>query len=115
MKYTKEIYEKMQTDCPIWGEPDEESSAYSFKLVKARKDYKCCNSGPDITLFGDMNKEFIGNPCSLDIKKGDLYLRETCVRENEGWRSAFTCTNCLDEWLGGLFDNCGARYENYKD
>lgn len=107
MKYNKEVYEKMQQDCPIWGEPDEDTSSYSFKLQKARKEYKCCNSGPDVTVFGDLEKEWKGNPCAITINPGDLYLRETCIRKDEGWRSSFTCTNCLDEWLDGLFDRCG--------
>ncbi len=113
MKYPLEVYQKYQEDCPIWGEPDEDTSSYAFKFVKARKDYKCCNSGPDITLFGDPQKEFSGNPCAIDINPGDLHLFEKALRKEEGWQSARTCMNCLDEWLDGLFDQCGAiTYEN---
>jgi hypothetical protein len=95
LKYTKEIYEKMQQDCPIWGFPTEDEQCYGAKMVKIRSAKECCGS----------NHRYDGDHTGT-FPSGTLMLREKCLFDG-GWRQSYTCTECLDNWIDGLLDHCG--------
>ncbi len=75
MRYTKQQYE----ECEFYPWSEEEKN-YSRKVIKPRLPHTCAN-------------------CGNEIGKGEHCLKETCVFEGEGWRSAYTCLSCLDYWI----------------
>lgn len=75
MKYTAEQY----LNCNFY-ERYEAEEYYEAKISTARRLY-CCVS------------------CGEEIKPKDNYLRESCILQGEGRRTAKTCLPCLDKWL----------------
>lgn len=77
LKYDKELY----VDSGFYaGDMDEEYTEMSEKLVKCRKDHSCVS-------------------CQKIITKGSYAVRETALFPCEGWKSAYTCTVCIEKWL----------------
>lgn len=77
LKYPKEEY----TSSAIYGpDMDAEYCVTTEKLVKCRKPHKCVN-------------------CQKEIPAGDYALKESALFPGEGWKSAYTCTTCIEEWL----------------
>ena len=76
MKYSKEEYE----NCEFYRIDSDKEKCYSKKVVKVRKEHKCGN-------------------CQKPILLGENALFESCILDNEGWKSAYTCLPCLDTWL----------------
>jgi len=94
MKYSKEQYTHWHEEAPIWGFPQENEKCYKAKMVKIRGPKNCafcqgCDA-PDST-----KDQYFRFP------SGTLMLRETCIYDGT-WRSSYTCTYCLDEWIDGL-------------
>lgn len=77
LKYDKELY----TDSGFYaGDMDEGYTDISEKLIKCRKDHSCAN-------------------CQKIISKGSYAVRETALFQGEGWKSSYTCTDCIEKWL----------------
>ncbi len=74
MKHPKEVYE--QTD---FNGPDEDMSHYQQKIVKTRKNHKCCN-------------------CGNTINAGEEALYESCFMDGYP-QHAYTCIPYCDKWL----------------
>ena len=77
LKYQKELYigsgfYGADMDCEYTNETE--------KLVKCRKQHKCVN-------------------CQKPINVGDYALQEKALFPGDGWKSAYTCTACIEEWL----------------
>lgn len=80
LKYSKEEYE----DSGFYdGDMDPGYTKQNEKLVKCRKEHICAN-------------------CQSTIPSGDYALLESALFPGEGWKSCYTCTKCLDEWLDEL-------------
>jgi hypothetical protein len=77
MKYSKETYEQTEFYCP-----DEELSNHKQKIVKTRKEHKCCQ-------------------CQKHIEKQNYALYETGFLDYKPV-SAYTCLECCDKWLEEL-------------
>lgn len=54
------------------------------KLVKVRKQHKCCG---------------IGNSCKKIINIGDYAVVNKALFPGEGWKSCYICVSCIEEWL----------------
>ena len=77
LKYDKELY----TDSGFYaGDMDGAYTDISEKLIKCRKDHSCAN-------------------CQKNISKGSYAVRETALFQGEGWKSSYTCTDCIEKWL----------------
>lgn len=77
LKYPKELY----IGSGFFG--DDRNCEYtneSEKLVKCRKSHKCVN-------------------CQKWIKIGDYAVEEKALFREEGWKSCYICTKCIEEWL----------------
>lgn len=85
--YSKEEYLRMMEVAPIWGFPTEEEKMYKCNMVKVRGAKVCTGSH-----YRDK-----GNEVGL-FYTGTLMLKETCLFDG-AWRSAYTCTDCLDNWM----------------
>lgn len=79
MKYSSEFY----TQTAFYS-PDEEMSNYQQRVIKTRKDHKCCN-------------------CQENIKQGEMAVLETCFID-EAPKSAYTCTDCCDKFLDQIYE-----------
>jgi hypothetical protein len=79
VKYLKEDYEQTE----FYG-PDEDLLNHQQKIVKTRKDHKCCQ-------------------CQKTIKPSENALRETGFIDNQPV-SAYTCIDCCDKWLDEIND-----------
>lgn len=81
MNHSKEEYLRMMEVAPIWGFPTEDEKCYKVSIVKVRGAKSCVDaSHPDL------------------VPTGTIMLRETALFDNV-WRSAYTCTSCLDNWM----------------
>lgn len=77
LKYPKEMY----VDSDFYGgDMDCEYTDSEEKLVKCRKVHKCVN-------------------CQNDISVGDYAVCEKALFPAEGWKSCYTCTKCIEQWL----------------
>lgn len=74
MKYAKEVYEQTE----FYG-ADEDMSGHTQKVVKVRKEHKCCN-------------------CQKTIEIGEYALMEKCFLDGQP-QNAYTCIECCDKWL----------------
>lgn len=77
LKYSKELYVNSgfydgDMDCEYINETE--------KLVKCRKSHKCVN-------------------CQKSIDVGDYAVQDKALFPGEGWKSCYTCTSCIEEWL----------------
>ena len=78
MKYPEEMY----VDSQIFAvDMDGAESNFSEKVVKIRKEHRCC-------------------VCEKEIYKGEKMIRQQAVIEGAGWRSCFVCFPCIEYWLG---------------
>ena len=77
MKYKPEDYSI--ADSGIYGLGDEDLDNYTEKLVKCRKHHTCVS-------------------CQKEISIGDYAIREHGFKDGSSV-SAYTCINCMDEWL----------------
>jgi hypothetical protein len=82
MKYPEEKY----TQSSYFGpDMDSEIEHQHIKLVKTRKDHKCCGYGKN---------------CQHIIPKGEHAVVETAILTHEGgWKSCYLCIPCIEEWL----------------
>lgn len=80
MKYQKEIYEQTE----FYG-ADEDMTNHQQKIVKVRKEHKCCN-------------------CQKVIEIGEYALKEKCFLDDQP-QSAYTCIDCCDNWLDEVKNN----------
>ena len=77
LKYQKELY----VGSGFYGaDMDCEYTNETEKLVKCRKQHKCVN-------------------CQKSINVGDYAVQEKALFPGDGWKSAYTCTACIEEWL----------------
>ena len=83
MKYAKEIYEQFE-----FYAPDEEVLNHTQRVVKARKEHKCCQ-------------------CQKDIKVGENALCEKGFIDGQP-HSAYTCIECCDKWIDDIEEEAGA-------
>lgn len=77
MKYSKEDYKQTE----FYG-ADESIDNHQQKIVKVRKDHKCCNCGKVINI-------------------GEEALHESCFCD--GPQHAYTCISCCDKWLDEVY------------
>lgn len=77
LKYPKEEYVHSGF---YEGDMDSEYAVTEEKLVKCRKPHKCVS-------------------CQKEIPAGNYALKESALFQGEGWKSAYTCTTCIEEWL----------------
>ena len=77
MKYKPEDYSI--SDTGFYGFCDGDMENYKEKLVKCRKPHKCVS-------------------CEKEISIGVYAIRESGFMDGEPV-SAYTCTDCMDEWL----------------
>ncbi len=77
LKYPKELY----IDSGFYGaDMDCEYTNETEKLVKCRTPHKCVN-------------------CQKSIDVGDYAVQDKALFPGEGWKSCYTCTSCIEEWL----------------
>lgn len=77
LKYPKEMY----ADSGFYaGDMDSEYVDGEERLVKCRKVHKCAN-------------------CQKSINAGDYAVCEKTLFPSEGWKSCYTCTKCIEQWL----------------
>lgn len=77
MKYDKKIYNTITV-----YRISEEEKCHTQKLVKTRKEHKCCN-------------------CKKIIKSNKFAIRETCIYDKKRV-SSYTCTNCADSYYDDI-------------
>lgn len=77
MKYKPEDYSI--TDTGLYSLADENIENYKEKLVKCHKKHTCMS-------------------CQKEIQAGNYAIRETGFMDGRPI-SAYTCTDCMDEWL----------------
>jgi len=75
LKYQKELYVGSG-----FYDADMDCENGTEKLVKCRKQHKCVN-------------------CQKSINVGDYAVREEALFPGDGWKSAYTCAACIEEWL----------------
>lgn len=77
MKYPREMY----IDSQIFsGDREGSESNFSEKIVKTRKQHKCCFCGKEIDSGNDM-------------------VMQSAIIDGKGWRNCYICLPCIEEWL----------------
>lgn len=82
LKYPKEEYENSGF---YDGDTDCEFTQQIEKLVKCRKSHTCAS-------------------CQSEIPASHYALKESALFPSEGWRTCYTCTQCIEKWLDELHE-----------
>lgn len=79
MKREKEFYNGFT----IYEDRDSWMLNGESRIVKTRKNHICVN-------------------CQKDISKGSEMLLEICIDPDSGWCSAYTCADCVDQYVEAI-------------